>query len=73
MQGRKKKVSLGSESSEWPEQRVKFLVVIKKLFKLPISKLWDPPAVDPEFVKYEFFHFRFNLFKCFRTVYLKYL
>lgn len=37
---------------------MKFLVVIKKLFKLPINKLWDPPAVDPEFVKYEFFHLK---------------
>ncbi|GBM42074.1 Condensin complex subunit 1 [Araneus ventricosus] len=51
--GRKKKVNIEeTELSEWPEQRLKFLVVLKKIFQLPIRKFWSPPIIDYEFINY---------------------
>ncbi|GFS87575.1 condensin complex subunit 1 [Nephila pilipes] len=51
--GRKKKMTFDeSELSEWPEERLKFLVILKKIFQLPIKKFWDPPIIDYEFINY---------------------
>lgn len=51
--GRKKKMSVDeSELREWPEERLKFLVTLKKIFQLPIRKFWDPPIIDYEFINY---------------------
>ncbi|XP_054720935.1 condensin complex subunit 1-like [Uloborus diversus] len=50
--GKKKRLSMGDEYSEWSDERVKFLVIVKKLFKLPIDKLWNPPTVESEFVNF---------------------
>ncbi|XP_055952607.1 condensin complex subunit 1-like [Argiope bruennichi] len=50
---RKKKITIEeSELSEWPEERLKFLVTLKKIFQLPIRKFWSPPIIDYEFINY---------------------
>ncbi|GFY54758.1 condensin complex subunit 1 [Trichonephila inaurata madagascariensis] len=51
--GRKKKMTVEeSELSEWPEERLKFFVTLKKIFQLPIRKFWNPPIIDYEFINY---------------------
>ncbi|XP_035232664.1 condensin complex subunit 1-like, partial [Stegodyphus dumicola] len=50
--GRKKKTSLAVEYPDWPEECLKFLVVIKKLFQMPIRKFWDPPVIEYEIVNF---------------------
>ncbi|XP_071042878.1 condensin complex subunit 1 [Parasteatoda tepidariorum] len=53
VKGRRKKASVDDfESKEWPEERVKFLVIIKKLFRLPIKKLWSPPIIEHELINF---------------------
>ncbi|GFQ92021.1 condensin complex subunit 1 [Trichonephila clavata] len=50
--GRKKKMTIEeTELSEWPEERLKFFVTLKKIFQLPIRKFWNPPIIDYEFIK----------------------
>ncbi|KAG8183631.1 hypothetical protein JTE90_005619 [Oedothorax gibbosus] len=51
--GRKKKQTVDdSDLSEWPEERLKFIVAVKKFFLIPIRKFWNPPIIEYDFTSF---------------------
>ena len=55
MQGRKKatKASIADEDGDdWDGEREKFVKILLQLLQLNIQRLWDPPIVEEEFVRY---------------------
>ena len=41
-----------SSSWEWDEQRDALIQTLGQLMQLDVNRLWDPPIVEEEFVKY---------------------
>jgi len=59
-QGRKKasKASVTDEDSDdWDGEREKFVKILLQLLQLNVQRLWDPPIVEEEFVRYSSLHF----------------
>lgn len=36
---------------DWEENERKMLMIINKIIKLPLQRLWDPPMPEEEFVR----------------------
>jgi len=54
-QGRKKvtKASVADEEYDnWDVEREKFVKMLLQLLQLNVQRLWDPPIVEEEFVRY---------------------
>jgi len=64
-QGRKKatKASVADEDDDnWDGEREKFVKILLQLLQLNVQRLWDPPIVEEEFVRYislQIFCYRF--------------
>lgn len=41
-----------SSSWEWEEQRDVLIQTLGQLMQLDVNRLWDPPIIEEEFVKY---------------------
>jgi len=50
LQGRKKKKS--SMTMDWQRERETGMKTLLNLVQLNITRLWDPPVVEEEFVRY---------------------
>lgn len=37
---------------DWEANERKALIIINKIVKLPLQRLWDPPTPEEEFVRY---------------------
>ncbi len=53
-QGKKKsaKKKVVSDGWAWDKEREHALCLISQLLQLDVNRLWDPPIVEEEFVKY---------------------
>lgn len=59
--GKKCKSTAGSMSMDWELERQEGVQVLLSLIQLPLTKLWDPPVAEEEFVRYCDLSFFFSL------------
>jgi len=40
------------DDEDWEAEREKFVKILLQLLQLNVQRLWDPPIVEEEFVRY---------------------
>lgn len=55
LQGKSRKKKTSSMTLDWAKERETGMKTLLNLVQLHIHRLWDPPVVDDEFVRYVLF------------------